>query len=117
MTENNSIKEAWEEIQTKLSNKFADGEKMEVDGIVYIIGVQELGKGFQKFKKDEKVELMHIAVCKLLEPYGYYEFDYFDKDGWPHYNSVKELPFLKGGEQTVLLKQAIVNYFNENNFI
>ncbi len=117
MTENNSIKEAWEQIQSKLSKQFADGEKMEVDAIVYIIGVQELGKGFQKFKKDEKIELMHIAVCKLLEPYGYYEFDYFDKDGWPHYNLIKDLPFLKGGEQTVLLKQAIVNYFKENSFI
>ncbi len=117
MSNNLNIKEAWETIQTKLSNQFADGEKMEVDSIVYIIGVQELGKGYQKFKKDEKLALMHIAVCKLLEPYGYYEFDYFDDDGWPHYNSVKKLPFLKGGEQTVLLKQAIVHYFKEREVI
>ena len=54
---------------------------------------------------------MHIAICRLLEPFGYYEFDYFDKDGWPHYRVLEKLPSLKAGEQTVLIKEAIVNYF------
>jgi len=116
MAVNKELKENWKTIQKKLAAKFADGEKMEVDSIVYIIGVQELGKGYQKFKKEEKLELMHIAICKLLEPYGYYEFSHFDEDSWPHYNLVKKLPLLKGGEQTVLLKQAIVNYFTKNGF-
>ena len=117
MTKNQNLKEDWDTIQQKLSNQFADGEEMTVDSIIYMIGVQELGKGYQKFKKDEKLALMHIAICRLLEPYGYYEFDFFDEDGWPHYNLIKELPFLKGGEQTVLLKQAIVYYFTEKEFI
>ena len=67
-------------------------------------------------KKDEKVNLMHIAICKLLEPYGYYEFEYFDNDGWPHYKTLTELPNLKPGEQTVLMKEAIVNYFDAIEF-
>jgi len=117
MSVNQKLKEDWEEIQTVISTKFADGEKMDVDSIVYLIGVQELGKGFQKFKKDEKIALMHIAICRLLEPYGYYEFDYFDEDGWPHYNLIEDLPFLKGGEQTVLLKQAIIGYFSEKGVV
>jgi len=116
MSVNENLKEEWSAIQKKISTKFADGELMDVDSIVYLIGVQELGKGYQKFKKDEKIALMHIAVCRLLEPFGYYTFDYFDEDGWPHYNLVEDLPFLKGGEQTVLLKQAIVNYFMEKRF-
>lgn len=117
MSVNNDLKQDWELIQDKLSTQFADGEKMNVDAIIYLVGVQELGKGFQKFKKNEKLELMHIAICRLLEPYGYYAFDYFDEEGWPHYNLIKKLPFLKGGEQTVLLKQAIVQYFLEKEFI
>ena len=117
MSINETLKEDWKEIQKVLSNKFADGEKMDVDSIVYLIGVQELGKGYQKFKKEEKIALMHIAICRLLEPFGYYEFDYFDEDGWPHYNLTEDLPFLKGGEQTVLLKQAIVSYFSEKRFL
>ena len=71
----------------------------------------------QAFKKDEKVNLMHIAICRLLEPYGYYEFEYFDNEGWPHYKVKEELPPLKAGEQAVLMKEAIVSYFLEKELI
>lgn len=60
---------------------------------------------------------MHIAICRLLEPYGYYEFSHFDDDGWPHYTIKEELPPLKGGEQSILMKEAIVNYFIANDYI
>lgn len=113
MIEEIDYKEQWKIIQKKLSHQFSDGELLEVDAIVYLIGVQELGQGHRTFKKDEKINLMHIAICKLLEPYGYYAFDYFDEQGWPHYTLQEELPQLKAGEQTVLLKRAIVHYFNE----
>lgn len=111
-----SLKEKWDYLVDKLSQQFADGDTLNLDGIIYLIGVQELGQGQRKFKKDDKVNLMHIAICKLLEPYGYYEFDYFDEDGWPHYKIVTELPNLKAGEQTVLMKEAIIQYFENINF-
>lgn len=88
---------------------------MDLDAIVFLIGIQELGKGYQKFGKDEKLNIMHIAICKLLEPFGYYEFDYFDEEGWPHYKAIEELPNLKSGEQTILMKEAVVLYFEQNN--
>ena len=101
----------------KLSAQFSDGDPLELDGIVYLVGVQELGNFHRKFKKDEKVNLMHIAICRLLEPYGYYDFDFFDDDGWPHYTMKEQLPPLKAGEQTVLMKEALVNYFMEKEYI
>ena len=60
---------------------------------------------------------MHIAICRLLEPYGFYEFEFFDEEGWPHYKVKEELPPLKAGEQSVLMKDAIVNYFLERELI
>lgn len=117
MSINEKLKEDWLQIQKVISDKFADGEMMNVDAIVYLIGVQELGKGHRKFNKDEKVALMHIAICRLLEPYGYYDFEYYDNDGWPHYQLKEDLPFLKSGEQTVLLKEAIVLYFKEKGLV
>lgn len=113
----NKLKEKWDEIVVKLSQQFADGEKLNLDGIIYLIGIQELGQGHRSFKKDEKINLMHIAICKLLEPYGYYEFDFFDKDGWPHYKIVTDLPNLKPGEQSVLIKEAIITYFENMDFL
>ncbi|WP_338377822.1 hypothetical protein [uncultured Flavobacterium sp.] len=117
MSRDEQLKERWEAVVTLLSNKFADGETLDLDAIIYLIGVQELGKFNQEFKKDEKVNLMHIAICRLLEPYGYYEFDYFDAEGWPHYKVKEELPTLKAGEQSVLMKDAIVSYFLEKEII
>lgn len=110
------LKQRWEYLKKRLSDDFADGETLNLEGIIYLIGVQELGQLHRKFKKDDKVNLMHIAICRLLEPYGYYEFDYVDNDNWPHYKLVKELPSLKAGEQTVLMKEAIVNYFEAIGF-
>lgn len=106
-----NLKEKWNYLVTKLTDDFSEGEELNVDGILYLIGVQELGQGHREFKKDEKMNLMHISICKLLEPYGYYEFDFFDDDGWPHYKTITELPNLKPGEQTVLMKEAIISYF------
>ena len=117
MARDELLKARWSQLVDKLSEQFSEGEDLDIDGIIYIIGVQELGQGYRRFKKDEKVNLMHIAICRLLEPLGYYEFDYFDQDGWPHYKMKEELPFLKPGEQTVMMKEAIVNYFLEKNLI
>lgn len=112
-----SLKVDWDLVVQKVSDRFAEGEQLDLDAIIYLIGVQELGLGAQKFKKDEKLNLMHIAICRLLEPYGYYEFDYFDDDKWPHYKTNDQLPTLKPGEQTVLMKEAVVQYFKEKGLI
>ncbi|MBK5210632.1 MAG: hypothetical protein JJE44_14190, partial [Flavobacteriaceae bacterium] len=110
MSRDQNLKEDWEKVLNILSATFSEGEALNLDAIIYLIGVQELGQGAKEFKKDDKVNLMHIAICRLLEPFGYYEFDFFDNDGWPHYKVLEELPPLKSGEQTVLMKEAIVLY-------
>lgn len=117
MARDEELRKNWEAVQTKLSDQFADGEALELDAIIYLVGVQELGQLDRRFKKDHKIDLMHIAICRLLEPYGYYEFDFFDEEGWPHYITLEQLPPLKAGEQTVMMKEAIVNYFMERDYI
>ena len=109
--------EKWENILEFFKVNFTDGETIDLDGILFLIGVQELGKGKARFKKDEKVNLMHIAVCRLLEPYGYYRFDGKDADGWPQFELISELPELKSNEQALLMKKAIILYFEEQGLI
>ncbi len=99
----------WQKVNAYFKNEL--GENPDIQGMIFLIGVRQLGKGYLKFKKDEKVNLMHIAICRLLEPYGYYRFDGNDKDDWPHYTLVKELPILNEAEQQELMKRAIVDYF------
>ncbi|WP_031427006.1 hypothetical protein [Flavimarina sp. Hel_I_48] len=117
MVRDELLKQRWEELVELISNRFADGEKLDLDAIIYLIGLQELGHFDRKFKKDDKLDLMHIAICRLLEPFGYYEFDFQDEEGWPHYKVIEQLPTLKAGEQTVLMKEAIVQYFLEKELI
>jgi len=105
------LKQRWDHLVARLSAQFSDGDPLDLDAIIYLVGVQELGQIHRRFKKDEKINLMHIAICKLLEPYGYYSFDFVDDQGWPHYKNIEPLPALRAGEQAVLMKEAIVQYF------
>ncbi len=111
------LKTKWNNLKTKLSVDFSDNEIIDIDSIIFLIGIQELGQFQKRFNKQKKLEVIHIAVCKLLSDYGYYEYDYTDNDGWPHYKLIKKLPNLKAGEQTILMKKAIINYFMKSNYI
>ena len=111
------LKTKWNNLKTKLSVDFSDNEIIDLDSIIFLIGLQELGQFQKRFNKQKKLEVIHIAVCKLLSDFGYYEFDCTDNDGWPHYKLIKKLPNLKAGEQTILMKKAIINYFVKSNYI
>ena len=45
-----------------------------MDAMLFLIGVQELGRWKEGFTKEEKQDLMHIAVCRLFTDDGHYEF-------------------------------------------
>ena len=108
---NPESKEKWDNLVTFVSNEFGDGEELDLQAILFLIGIQELGKGYREFSKEEKMDLLHIAICRLLSNYGYYELEGRDKDGWPHYTVNEKLPPLKPGEQTILMKEAAILYF------
>lgn len=105
----------WQILQEKLKERF--GTEMDFDTILFVIGLQELSKPFKKYKKDEKLEIMHIAICTLLEPYGFYEFEGRDKDGWPHWKVKEQIPFLDAKQQNKLIIDAIIDYFKKEALI
>lgn len=111
------LKPRWNQLLDKLQNEYADGDEMDVDGVLFLVGINELGKGPQKFKKDQKLDVLHVAICTILEPYGYYEFKGEDPDGWPHFDLKEKLPPLKPGQQSILMKEALVNYFTANGYL
>lgn len=102
----------FQELTKKLEGIFGGG--LDTQTILFLIGVQELELGYKKFKKHEKTDLMHVAICTLLEPYGYYTFDGRDADNWPHFTLNKNLPVLNEREQQHLIKEAILDYFEAN---
>jgi hypothetical protein len=83
----------------------------DLNGVLFLIGVQELGKGNRRFTKEEKQDLMHIAICKVLSLAGYYELEGLDEDGWPHWKVRRKLPHFDLLEQEKLLKMHVIEYF------
>jgi hypothetical protein len=114
---NSELKIKWTNLKAKLSKDFSDNQLIDLDAIIFLIGLQELGQFQKKFNKQKKLEILHIAVCKLLSDYGYYQLEFIDQEGWPHYKLNENLPNLKPGEQTILIKKAIINYFEKSNYI
>lgn len=85
----------------------------DLNGVLFLIGVQELGRGKQVFSKEEKQDLMHIGICKVLSLAGYYELEGHDKDGWPHWKLTSKLPHFDLLEQEKLLKMHVLEYFEK----
>lgn len=104
----------WYKIVFGLKKQF--GKKPDINGILFIIGVRELGQN-RAFEKHEKMDLVHIAMCRLLSKEGHYRLDRHDEDGWPHYTLVKPIPHADLATQENNLKRLIVAYFREEDLL
>lgn len=109
--------EKWQKIENFFTENFDTEKNVSIETMLFLIGVQELGSGKQKYSKDDKLNLIHIAVCRLLEPFGYYSFSHYDEDGFPHFEETDKLPELRPNEQQLLMKKAIIQYFQDEEII
>lgn len=100
----------WSRLTLFLQHRVGKRPK-DLNSVLFLIGVHELGKGNQAYSKEEKQDLMHIAICKVLSLSGYYELQGVDQEGWPHWKLVRKLPRFDLLEQETLLKQHIIDYF------
>ncbi|MTI20220.1 hypothetical protein E1176_04235 [Fulvivirga sp. RKSG066] len=101
---------SWEALRLQLKEVIGKKPK-DLNSVLFLIGVQELGKGKKTFSKEEKQDLMHIAICKVLSLSGFYELEGLDEEGWPHWKLVKKLPHFDLLEQEKLLKMHVLEYF------
>jgi len=99
----------WYKVRNRVRDDF--GQRPDLNAMLFIIGMNEVGVVKEVWEKEEKQNLMHVAICKLLSADGYFKFIGEDEEGWPHYEAIKEKPELNLKEQEVLLKRKIVAYF------
>ena len=105
----------WQELLNRL--EYIIGKKpSDLKSVLFLIGVQELGRGIKKFSKEEKQDLIHIAICKVLSLSGFYELEGLDESGWPHWKLKKKLPHFDILEQEKLLKMHVLEYFEKESF-
>lgn len=108
------LQQRWWNLEAKLVERF--GKKPDMEAILFLIGIQEFGQIREKFTKEQKQDLMHVAVCRLFAQSGYYELDKIDEEGWPHFKQLKAMPEMDLAEQENFLKDHILLYFESQVF-
>ncbi|MBC7552692.1 MAG: hypothetical protein H7257_01805 [Taibaiella sp.] len=104
-----NFEQRWLDTQTLLRERF--GKLPDMESILFLIGLNELGGPDVKFSKEQKQDLMHIAVCTLLSQEGYYEPVGKDADGWPHFHVLEKPAAGTLVAQERLLKECVIRYF------
>ena len=103
----------WLKVRHYVKDQFGRSDLPDLNGILFLIGIQEYGHVVDSFTKEQKQDLMHIAVCRLLTYDNYYRFMGRDEDGWPHYELIRKLHNISLKDQSELLKEKIIQYFRE----
>ena len=112
MQANEDLQVRWWKLEEQLMERF--GKKPDMEAILFLIGIQEFGQIRRKFTKEQKQDLMHVAVCSLMAQSGYYELEGVDTEGWPHFKQLKPLPVMNMIEQENFLKDHVLLYFERN---
>lgn len=115
MFTNDDLQARWWRLEEKMMERF--GKKPDLEGILFLIGIQEFGHLRDKFTKEQKQDLMHVAVCSLLSQSGYFEIEGVDEDGWPHFKQLRSLPEMNMIEQENFLKDHTLLYFESHNIL
>ncbi len=105
------VNSKWKILEEQFQGKFQ--KPLTLESILFLIGVRELGVAPREFSKEEKVDLMHIAICRLLSASGYYELNGTDQEGWPHWEALKPLPFQDMFSQVHLLRAHVIDYVEQ----
>ncbi len=113
---NTPLDTQWKNLLEKLREVIGK-QPGDLNGVLFLIGVQELGKGAINFTKEQKQDLMHVGICRVLSLSGYYELSGQDADGWPHWDLVQPLPRGEILAQESLLKMHVLEYFKESGLV
>ena len=97
----------WENLQ-KIIHFLSEGK------VEYLVIMGTTGENVT-ISKEEKQDLMHIAVCSLFRQSGYYELEGVDEEGWPHFRQLKALPVMGLIEQENFLKDHILLFFENTD--
>jgi hypothetical protein len=114
MNANDDLQTRWWALEAKFLERF--GKKPDMEAVLFLIGIQETGFIKEKITKEQKQDLMHVAVCTLLSQSGFYILEGKDEEGWPHFKQVKEIPAFNVVDQENFLKDHVLLYFENHDF-
>lgn len=101
----------WLRVRHEIKERMGLKKLPDLQAVLFLIGIQELGEPRLSFSKEEKQDLIHIAVCRLLSYDGYYQLKGYDDEGWPHWEATDALTVKGVEQQENLLKEKVIQYF------
>ena len=109
------IQERWFDVRRVVKTRF--DQRPDINAILFLIGINELGFIKENWEKEEKQDLMHVALCTLFVNDGIYKLNKIDEDGCPHFDQLLPIPNMVLKEQENTLKEKIIDYFVEKEYI
>lgn len=106
----------WSKVLSFFNKNFGISD-LDLESVLFLIGVNVLGKGPERFNKADKSDVIHLALCELLAQFGYYEKVLDKENYWPEYRMVKPLPSLSVPEQERFIKLAVIEYFKREGLV
>jgi hypothetical protein len=109
----------WTQVTDIIKQRF--DKDADIKSILFIIGLREFGMKKTDFTKEEKQDLMNLAVCRILSAEGYFEQVAINvnkkDDEWPIWKQSKALPNMDANQQDKFLKDYIIQYFLDEEII
>ena len=101
----------WHHVQQFIKTNF--GKKPDIETVLFLTGIQICGFGPKEFTKEDKEDLIHVAICQSLSYFGYFEETQVTEDGWVDFDQIKPISVLSKEEQNDLIKLGLVRYFSD----
>lgn len=101
--------ENWDELCDYLADKF--GIEVDLNVVLFLVGVRERGLIFQQFTKEEKLSLINLGSCVLFKEMGLVEERGIDSDGWPVFRQKSVVSGISEARKKKTLQECAVCYF------
>ena len=101
----------WIELCDQLGKQF--DIDIDLNGVLFLVGIRERGLTFQPFSKEEKMNLIHLGCCTLYQEMGLTEKIGMDEEGWPLFAQKALAPVIPEERKHKVLQDCAVRYFKK----
>jgi hypothetical protein len=99
----------WKDLCERLTVMF--GIDVDLNGVLFLVGIRERGLTFQKFTKEEKLNLINLGSCTLYKEMGLVELNGIDQEGWPVFRQKTPIPAIEEELKLKTLQDCAIRYF------
>lgn len=103
--------ENWTDLCKTLNDLF--GIDVDLNGVLFLVGIRERGLSFQTFTKEEKHNLINLGSCTLYQEMGMVKRSGTDPDGWPLFHQNTLAPVIPEERKLKTLQDCAIRYFQK----